>query len=189
MVGLVITGRTYNPETYEISLQPTVARVIDTGTATIRIWPNGISSSIITSVDFLICSPYNGESFSETEVVRIPFYLLNKINGAEVNTDTASLVKGKTTNFYTNNGTDFSENIVSEMGGIITKAKCPKIIWNGNVPYSGFSDFYVCYPTLTSNPPEFNKDTLIFIEEISSNFISPTFVGGSSESSSSRSKS
>lgn len=91
MIGLVVTGRTYNPSNYEISLNPIDAKVIDVGTASVRFWPNKTQSPLTIPIDVLFCAPKDPATgiFSTSEVVRIPFYLLTHIAGASIDTSLA----------------------------------------------------------------------------------------------------
>ena len=160
MIGLVVKGRTYDSDSFSVSLNPVQAKVIDTGSATVRIWPNSNSESMVTTVDFLLCAPFNGISYSTTETVKIPFFLLTEIVGASVDTTLGSYVSGQITLFKTQTNSDFSKTLESYDGGIITKAKCPKIIWSGTNSYLGFSDYFVCYPQITTiTGPTFNTST------------------------------
>lgn len=180
MVGLVVSGRTYNSENFEISLEPVVGKVIDCGTSVVRIWPNEFSKSVTISVDFLICALQVGNTFSNSEIVRIPYYLLTSILQANVDVSVTYLVNGPVTSFYTRTFSDFSTSLGTQYGGIIKKAKCPKIIWDDSVPYVGFSDFFVCYPATNIDPPgAFDQTKLIFIEQNFASYISPTFTSTS----------
>ena len=92
MIGLTVSGRTYDPETYEISRDPVIGRVIDRGTASMRFWPNGSGDPLTIPIDFLFCSLWNGSFFDENEVVRIPFYLLTSITSATIDNSIALLI-------------------------------------------------------------------------------------------------
>ncbi len=179
MIGLVVSGRTYDPNTYEISLDPITAKVIDYGTASVRFWPNKTQDQLTIPVDVLFCAPWNGTSYSTTEVVRIPFFLLTSISGATVDTSISELVTGNPVNFYTSDQSDFTENPTAS-GGLIIRTKCPVIFWeNSFTPrVVGFSDYLVCYPANTSvTPTTFSTSSLYFFEEVKSTFVNPTFVG------------
>ena len=155
MIGLVVTGRSYNPETYEISINPILAKVIDSGISAIRIWPNGSNSPVTVEVDILFCSPWNGVSYSTDEVVRIPYYLLETIVGASVDTTSFESVTGNPTIFNSGNRGDFIQDITPATGGFITRAKCPVIFFE-TVQYSredAFGDFLICYPGSSQGPP------------------------------------
>ena len=104
LIGKVVTGRTYDPETYEISLEQITAKVIDVGMATCRFWPNNSQEPLTFPVDVLFCAPSSGLSFDISQVVRIPFYLLTEIQGATVDISLADLVVGPPTKFTTEVG-------------------------------------------------------------------------------------
>ena len=183
MIGLVVTGRSYNPETYEISINPIQAKVIDSGISAIRIWPNGSNSSVTVEVDTLFCSPWNGVSYSTDEVVRIPYYLLETIVGASVDTTSFESVTGNPTIFNSGNRGDFIQDITPATGGFITRAKCPVIFFE-TVQYSredAFGDFLICYPALLSREGFTTYDTssLLFFEEVKAEFVNPTYTAPS----------
>ena len=182
MIGLVVTGRSYNPETYEISINPIQAKVIDSGISAIRIWPNGSNSPVTVEVDTLFCSPWNGVTYSTDEVVRIPYYLLETIVGASVDTTSFENVTGKPTIFNSGNRGDFIQDITPATGGFITRAKCPVIFFE-TVQYSredAFGDFLICYPVQSQRDPiTYDTSSLLFFEEVKSEFINPTYVAPS----------
>ena len=178
MIGKVVTGRTYDPKTYEISLEQVTAKVIDVGMATCRFWPNGSPDPLTFPIDVLFCAPFDGLTFDTSRVVRIPFYLLTKIQGASVDVSLADLVVGPPTKFTTDDSEDFTEDYATT-GGIVTRAKCPVIFWENsfNPRVVGFSDYLVCYPLVSQDPLIFDSDNLLFIEEVKAEFVNPTFVG------------
>ena len=183
MYGLSVKGKTYNPITYEISIEPVTGKVIDIGTSIVRFWPNGSGSQITISVDVLICSPSfdDGASYSDSETIIIPFYLLTRVSGASIDSSLSSYVKGPQTNFITDNRSDFTESGIL-IGGLIRKCKCPVIFWENsfNPRVIGFSDFLLCYPTSSSILPyTFDNNSLLFIEEVKSTFIYPTYTNPS----------
>jgi hypothetical protein len=179
LIGLTVSGRTYNPETYEISRDPVIGRVIDRGTAAMRFWPNGSGEPLTIPIDFLFCSLWNGVAFDDNEVVRIPFYLLTSITSATIDNSIAAGVIGPNVQFYTFDRSDFTDGL-NVTGGIITKAKCPVIFWenNFNPRVVGFSDHLVCYQLVTLSPATYNTSVLYFIEEVRAEFINPTYTGG-----------
>ena len=191
MIGLVITGRTYNPETYEISIEPVLAKVIDTGISSLRFWTSYSREQFSASVDFLYCAKWDGTTFSSSDVVRIPACLLTSISGATVDTSVTGLVNGFPQVFSKEN--PFGDpSLVENTGGIISKVKCPVIYFNDANRLDsllGVSDFLICYPTTSISPLTFDESSLIYLDASKSNFISPTFVpptpggGGTSGSS------
>ena len=182
MIGLVVTGRSYNPETYEISINPVQAKVIDSGISAIRIWPNGSNSPVTVEVDTLFCSPWNGVTYSTDEVVRIPYYLLETIVGASVDTTSFESVTGNPTIFNSGNRGDFVQDITPATGGFITRAKCPVIFFE-TVQYSredAFGDFLICYPVSSQGPPTtYDTSSLLFFEEVKVEFVNPTYTSPS----------
>lgn len=178
MIGKVVTGRTYDPETYEISLRQVTAKVIDVGMATCRFWPNDSQEPLTFPIDVLFCAPSDGLSFDATQVVRIPFYLLTEIQGASVDISLADLVVGPPTKFTTDNLEDFTEDYTAT-GGIVARAKCPVIFWENSFHprVVGFSDYLVCYPLVSQDPLIFDSTNLLFFQEVKAEFVNPTFVG------------
>ena len=98
MYGLSVVGKTYNPNTYEISLFTVTGKVIDIISCGIRYWPNGSSDSITLTVDALACALWDGTQFT-SETVIIPFFLLESVSGATVDNSYFSYVEGKETIF------------------------------------------------------------------------------------------
>jgi hypothetical protein len=178
LIGKVVIGRTYDPETYEISLRQVTARVIDVGMATCRFWANDSQNPVSFPIDVLFCAPFNGITFDTAQVVRMPFYLLTEIQGASVDISLADLVTGPPTKFTTDNLEDFTEGQTAT-GGIVTRAKCPVIFWENSFQprVVGFSDYLVCYPLISQSPLDFDSSSLLFFQEIKAEFINPTFTG------------
>ena len=177
MIGLSVVGKTYNPSNYEISIEQVTGKVIDVGNIPVRFWPNGASSHITIPIDVLFCSPWNGTAYSTTETIIIPFYLLSKVDSATIDDSLAELIEGKVTIFSSGNNSDFVEEF-SQQGGIIYRGKCPKMFWadSFNTQMGETSDYFVCYPLVSSFPNTFDETTIIFIDEANSNFINPTYI-------------
>ena len=178
MIGLVITGRTYNPETYEISINPVQAKVIDTGISSLRFWTSYSREQFSVSVDFFYCAKWNGTSYSTTDIVRMPACLVTSVSGATVDTSLAELVQGKP-NIFSSDNIFGDPELFDRSGGIIVKVKCPVIYFKDNDRTDsliGVSDFLMCYPSLTLGSSSFNYTSLVFFDESKSSFISPTFI-------------
>jgi hypothetical protein len=191
MIGLSVVGKTYNPSNYEVSIQQITGKVIDVGNIPVRFWPNGSSSHITIPIDVLFCSPWDGTSYSTTETVIIPFYLLSKVTSAPIDVSLAELVKGENTFFSLGNNSDFIEDTSQKVdllnplksttkryGGIIYRGKCPKMFWadNFNGQMGEISDYFLCYPLTSYSPSVFDQDSVIFINEANSTFINPTYI-------------
>lgn len=177
MIGLSVVGKTYNPSNYEISIQQVTGKVIDVGNIPVRFWPNGSGSHITIPIDVLFCSPWDGTTYSTTETVIIPLYLLNSIASAPIDVSLAELIEGKVTIFSSGNNSDFVEDF-SQKGGIIYRGKCPKMFWEDsfNNQMGETSDYFICYPLISSSPNVFDDTSIIFIDEANSNFINPTYI-------------
>jgi hypothetical protein len=179
MIGLEITGRTYNPITYEISNEIKQAKIIDVGLSSIKIWPNGTGNPSILTVDVAYCSPFDGVEYTTNSTIIIPIYLLTSVISAEVDTTKYSLVSGKNTKMYTQSGEDFTEDDIISTGGLVVRSVCPLGFFDSSgVTYSQ-GNFLICYPLI--DPSTFDENSLIFIQEIKSDLISPTYDGGESE--------
>jgi hypothetical protein len=172
MIGLEITGRRYNPDTYEVSRDPVEAKIIDTGRSSIKIWVNGSLYPSVFTVDTCICSTFNNSTgeYDSNNISIIPFYLVTTIISGTVDTSKYSLVSGKNTKFYTGIGEDFTTTDEMFTGGLIIKGLCPVVFFEetgsigGRLYTSG--DYLLCYPSIV--PGEFDETRIIFIEEIKS---------------------
>jgi hypothetical protein len=175
MYGLSVVGKTYNPNTYEISLFTATGKVIDIISCGIRYWPNGSSDSITLTVDALACALWDGTQFT-SETVIIPFFLLESVSGATVDNSYFSYVEGKETIFNTGIS-DFTED-QEKSGVLVRKCKCPDLFWEDNFKEreSVPSDFLMCYPMSDpSDPSTYDNSKLIFIKEAGATFISPSY--------------
>lgn len=172
MQNLLVIGKTYNPNTYEISSNSILAKVIDIGTISIKIWPNKSKNSCIIPVDALFCFPsINNNTFSLNKNVIIPFFLLEKVYDSPIDMSIPYLINGYKTNFITNNNYDFTISKEIYTIGLIRKCKCPIIFWenNFNDRNCSYADYLMGYKA-TYNPQTNNytyniTENVIFIEE------------------------
>lgn len=169
MIGLEISGRSYDPLTYEISSNPVQGRIIDIGKASIKIWINGSSTPSYFSVDVAYCSPFINGSYSTESVIRIPVYLFTSIQSAPVDTSKYSYVYGKKNNFL-----DFTESREYYEGVVIFRSVCPVILYESSNKIYSEGNFLICYPIISS-PEDYDENNLIFIEELKCIFLDPTY--------------
>ena len=117
MIGLSVTGRSYNFSTKEVSNVESTGKVIFIENKEVKIWINGSSSPLICSVDVLTCK--NDE---DGKIIEIPIFLLCKINEI-ASVDRNFTVEGKKMNFICtqDNLGDFHEDLIKSRGFIIGK--------------------------------------------------------------------
>ncbi|NBU98258.1 MAG: hypothetical protein EBS19_08625, partial [Spirochaetia bacterium] len=131
MIGLSVSGKSYNFSTKEISINDYYAEVIHIEKRNVCLWINGSHLSLECIVDVLTCKNYEDD-----QIIEIPVFLLTRIDKAP-GIDTNFFVEGNKTNFIGDQkNTDFlvEENLITK-GFIIGKYACPLIEW-GN----GFRD-------------------------------------------------
>lgn len=164
MIGLTITGKSYNSENFEISLSNITGKVINKGISNFRFWVNNNYGWINIPVDFYYCAPLVNNVFDYSNPVSIPSFLLSSVSQAIIDNSLFSYVTGNTYSFSESFPYGTKDNTIKNCV-LISKASCPVAYFTetGNPSFSS-SEFYICYDLLSTTTLQFDNTTLSFID-------------------------
>jgi hypothetical protein len=182
LVGLIIKGKSYDPYTYEISLNEVEGKVISKGISTFRFWNSNNNEWISLPVGFYYCSLFDGTEYNENIVVAIPAFLISSITDAEIDDSISDYVSGYPFYFSSELPYAIEDNINNCNAAVIEKSVLP-------VPYFkdsdktqfSTSDFFICYEVSSISPLSINQSSIKFIDPIKCTYVNPSY-GASKES-------
>jgi hypothetical protein len=176
LVGLTITGKSYNPDTYEISLDDVEGKVISSGLSSFRFWSPNNNDWVSLQVGFYYCSFWNGTGFDSSNVIAIPGFLISTIRNGVEDTSISSYITGYTFIFSSELPYAIKDVAISN-AVIVTKTVFP-IAYFKDAAKSQFdtSDFFICYSLSSTNPITINKNSVKFMDPIRCTYIDPTYT-------------
>ncbi len=182
MVGLTISGRTYNPETYEISLNAVQGLVITSGSTPFRFWSSNNNEWITIPVTFYYCAEIVNSIPDENSVVSIPAFLIESITDGQIDTTIAPYVTGFSYSFSPDLPYAIKDPETVN-AGIISRASLPVPYFkDGDRTDFSFSDFFVCYNLSSVSPVTPDTSIIRFIDASKCTYGANT-SGGTSETS------